>query len=162
MASEQHNPPPPDPFFTPIPANMSPEDLDNHRRTLEGALEKELEERRKFGLEQQSANVLSNYRQRCMLLCVDPNYPLQSLNFDNDPNARRMPSAAIMPRPVGVARAGAEELHHHHLCRHRQISNASRSRRSTRMVSLSTRPRWRTWSPPKSRPRSKPHRRRCR
>jgi hypothetical protein len=85
MAGEQHNPPPPDPFFTPIPANMSPEDLDNHRRTLEAALEKELEERRKFRLEQQSANALSNYRQRCMLLCVDPNYPLRSLNFDNDP-----------------------------------------------------------------------------
>jgi hypothetical protein len=98
MAGEQHNPPPPYPFSTPIPANASPEDLENHCRTLEAALKKELEERRKFRLEHQSTNALSNYRQRRMLLRVDPDYLVRSLNFDDGPqrvaNAERGHNAA--------------------------------------------------------------------
>jgi hypothetical protein len=54
----------PDPFTTLLPPNDTQQEIENHRKALDEAKKKELEEREKFCLEQRTAENISRYRTR--------------------------------------------------------------------------------------------------
>ena len=65
MATGDEAPPPPvDPFSTPLPATANVTEIEAHRVALEAQRKKELAERQKFRLEQDSVRAVSQYRQQ--------------------------------------------------------------------------------------------------
>ena len=107
------DPPPPDPFATPILAMATAEDIEAHRKALEEEWEKELEKRKKFQLEQDSVRALSSYRQRRMRQRIDPSFPTTCLNFDDGTPRPAAPGGAVNNEApeasrVGTGRAAAD------------------------------------------------------
>jgi hypothetical protein len=81
--------PPNDPFTTLLPATANATEIEVHRAALEEQRKKELAERQKFRLEQDSVIAVSHYRQErnCLRLerAREQGFPSAHLNFD-DPN----------------------------------------------------------------------------
>jgi hypothetical protein len=64
MATGDLLPPPKDPFSMPLPATTTAEDIEMPRQTLEAQRQRELVERQKFRVEQDTTRALSLHHQR--------------------------------------------------------------------------------------------------
>jgi hypothetical protein len=86
MAAGDEAPPPPEPFSTPLPATANAAEIEAHQAALEEQRKKELAERQKFHLEQDSVRAVSQYRQQRnrvrMGRARDQGFPSARLNFD--------------------------------------------------------------------------------
>jgi hypothetical protein len=76
------DPPPLDPFYTPIRADVPATDIETARKALEEARAKELREREKFHLEKKTATEISEYHQQKWQRKLATKVPIRTLNFD--------------------------------------------------------------------------------
>jgi hypothetical protein len=121
MAGSDRPSPPPDPFTTPICADLLPTKAEAARKSLEVARVKEQGEREKFHLEKQTATELSEFHQRKWRKRLAHKMPAHTLNFDTprqvqitDPLAAGTSKLAMAPgattRPTsGATAAGAPQ-----------------------------------------------------
>ena len=80
----------PDPFTTPLPANATAAQVEEHRKRLDAAKKKEVEERNKFRLELRTQERLASYRDRRIRDRLGEPQPItRALDFSSpgDPNA---------------------------------------------------------------------------
>jgi hypothetical protein len=77
-----NNPPPLDPFTTPIRADLSPTEDEAAHKALEEARVKAQQEREKFRLEKQTTTKLSEYHQRKWQKRLADEMPAHALKFD--------------------------------------------------------------------------------
>jgi hypothetical protein len=75
----------PDPFSTPLPPNATQQEIEDYLKALDEAKKKELTEREKFRLEQQTAENISCYRTRRMAQRLRAENVTRVLDF-KDPN----------------------------------------------------------------------------
>jgi hypothetical protein len=87
MAAGEGDQPPQDPFSTPLPPTVTVAEIEAHRAALEEQQKRELVERQKFRLEQDSVRAVSHYRNernRARMERIQAQgFPSARLNFDN-------------------------------------------------------------------------------
>ncbi|KAK1652091.1 hypothetical protein QYE76_069896 [Lolium multiflorum] len=116
MAAGEGDQPPQDPFSTPLPPTATAAEIEAHRAALEEQRKRELVERQKFRLEQDSVRAVSHYcnerNRACMGRIQAQGFPSARLKFDNpdgevrvarptNPDIPESSRAATPPPPPG-------------------------------------------------------------
>ncbi|KAK1694635.1 hypothetical protein QYE76_011332 [Lolium multiflorum] len=115
MAAGEGDQPPQDPFSTPLPPTATAAEIETHRAALEEQRKRELVERQKFRLEQDSVRAVSHYRNernRARMERIQAHgFPSARLNFD-DPEAEVRVARPTNPDAPESSRAAAGGVAH--------------------------------------------------
>jgi hypothetical protein len=112
MAAGEGDQPPQDPFSTPLPPTATAAEIEAHRAALEEQRKRELVERQKFRLEQDSVRAVSHYRNernRARMERIQAQgFPSARLNFDNPDGEVRVarPTNPDIPESSRAAAGG--------------------------------------------------------
>ncbi|KAK1664652.1 hypothetical protein QYE76_052811 [Lolium multiflorum] len=106
MAAGEGDQPPQDPFSTPLPPTATAAEIEAHRAALEEQRKRELVERQKFRLEQDSVRAVSHYRNRARMERIQAQgFPSARLNFD-DPDGEH--AKALVAKALEQQHAAAD------------------------------------------------------
>ncbi|KAK1665954.1 hypothetical protein QYE76_054113 [Lolium multiflorum] len=115
MAAGEGDQPPQDPFSTPLPPTATAVEIEAHRAALEEQRKRELVERQKFRLEQDSVRAVSHYRNernRARMERIQAQgFPSARLNFD-DPDGEVRVARPTNPDIPESSRAAAGGVAH--------------------------------------------------
>nr|XP_051205521.1 uncharacterized protein LOC127319584 [Lolium perenne] len=112
IAAGEGDQPPQDPFSTPLPPTATAAEIEAHRAALEEQRKRELVERQKFRLEQDSVRAVSHYRNernRARMERIQAQgFPSARLNFDDPDGEVRVarPTNPDIPESSWVAAGG--------------------------------------------------------